>query len=142
MSEEYDIEDIQKIIKHIRQMYEMIPKAIEVIQENEYLVEEINVEDIKSSLKIQELIEEIIKELQIENELEDEETILYIRLYDITKILSVFKMALKINYNMSNLFERLSKPYINNNPRIKSQNLIQVIINKIIQNKMVLFHVL
>lgn len=135
MSEEYDIEDIQKIIKHIRQMYEMIPKAIEVIQENEYLVEEINVEDIKSSLKIQELIEEIIKELQIENELEDEETILYIRLYDITKILSVFKMALKINYNINNLFERLSEPYINNNPRIKSQNLIQVIINKIIQNR-------
>ena len=136
MTNQYDIEDIQRIIKHIREMYEMMPKTIEEIQENEYLMEEIEVEDIKKELEIQELVEKIIKDLKIEEETkEEEETILYVNLYNIDDILKVLKIALQINYNMSDLFERLSRPYLYNNSRIKSQNLIRIIINKIIKNR-------
>ena len=110
----YEPKDIKRIIINVKNMYEMTQEAIVNDIEEMLLELEIEEQEDKSVLELEQKINKYLKDLSIEGVEEKEETVTYISNLSNEKykeLVGIFRSSLKIKYNLKDFFKRLTKPF-------------------------------
>lgn len=146
LANDFEEEEIQKIIKRTKEQYEMIEEAMVAEIEAE-LLEVIEMEkltgamdrldmDEKEELNIDQKINKFIVDKSIEGVEHTEDTVIYINDYtpeEMNTLIDIFRCSLKNKYSLFGFFDRLSKTSLTTG--FVSVNLINCLINKIVNSK-------
>jgi len=136
--DEYDVNEIKRIIKRTKEQYEMTQDALLAEIEAELFaicLDENKVEedtDEKQELEIKQEINNIIHNLNLEKELVEEEILYITRLEKYDEIIILFRDGLKIQYDMRTFLERLAAPFLLDNPQVVSVDLIQLLLERVV----------
>ena len=135
---DYEIEDIKRIIKRTKEMYEMTQETLFAEMEAELFAMDLNEEDIneQEELEIEQEINNLIHNLNLEKEIDEEtEEVLYIsKLEKYDEMIELFRNALKIKHNMRMFLERLAAPFLSSNDQIVAVDLIKLLLEKVIKD--------
>ena len=135
---DYDIEDIKRIIKRTKEIYEMNQEILLAEIEAELLAIDFDEDNIDEAqeLEMEQEINNLIHDLNIEKEINEEtEEVLYIsKLEKYDEIIELFRNSLKIKHNMRIFLERLAAPFLSNNTQIVAVDLIKLLLEKVIKD--------
>ena len=133
-NEEYDVEDIKKIIKKTKEMYEMTQAIYLAEIEAELYALDIEEVDEKQELEIEQELCNLISNLNLEKELVEGEILYVSKLDKYDEIIALFRNGLRVKHNMRIFLERLAAPFISNNEQIVSVDLIQLLLEKVVKD--------
>ena len=131
-NEEYDIEDIKKIIKRTKEIYEMTQEVYLADIEAELFA--LDIEDEKQELEIEQELCNLISGLNLEKELAEEEVLYVSKLDKYDEIVALFRNGLQVRHNMRTFLERLAAPFLSDNPQIVSVDLIQLLLERVVKD--------
>jgi len=146
LANDFDSEDIKRIIKRTKEQYEMVQEQYLADIEAE-LLEAINMPELeeqmealnlneKEELEIDQKINKFFLDKTIEGVEHKEDTVTYVGDFtpeEMVKLIEIFRMSLKNKYSLFGFCERLSKPFLIEN--FVSKDLIRCLIEKIVKSE-------
>ena len=135
---DYEVNDIKRIIKRTKEQYELSQEEFLADIESELLAALDLIEDTdeKQELIVEQEMNNLIHDLNVEKEINEEtEEVLYItKLEKYDEIIILFRNALNIKYDMKNFLTRIARPFLSDNPRIISIDLIQTLLERVVKD--------